>query len=685
MKSKTGNRKLSWSIFLLLGVLKTFSQVPTNDNCSNAINLGTLPTPGVCMSGLQDGAPITIGSLTNVNATPSNPYTYLINCEGSASNMGNPALDVWYTFTATGNIVNIAITGFPNVNMGIWEGSSCSSLIGRGCSVDGSMSLFQTVIGRTYYIQLSGNNLTSTSANFSITLDNDIDCSRCLTQSSLTYNPAPTNGSYFPGQAVTFCYTIQNFATVNTNWLHGIQITYGSGWSGISAQTPATACSSSGTWNWYNSCTSSATNVVFGQGFYFESSTTDTNPGNNFGDGGLSCATGSTWTFCWTLTVSPSFNPGSDLSLTINTSGDGESGSWSNIGCAADPTVFFNAIGSCGISAGPDKIICTNQNASLNVLGGTNYSWTSISGDPIVVGSNFSCDTCANVIAQPSITTTYVVQTSNASFCMNKDTITVVVAPDFIVTSNPVVDSICASQPLSINTNISIPGTYSFSWSPNLYLSNPNIQNPIANIPVPGISSYTLSVTNSAGCVKKDTIAISVLTKPTAIINSLKDTVCLKTDLQLIASANPASTYSYQWYPSTNITTTNSAYANFNSQINGLNYINAITTNSLGCSDTASKLIFVEVCEIKIYSGFTPNNDNHNDLWIIDFIDLYPDNEVTILNKWGQIVWDIKGYNNNDKVWAGKNKNGDLLPDATYFYIISAEGKITKGRVELIR
>jgi hypothetical protein len=54
-----------------------------------------------------------------------------------------------------------------------------------------------------------------------------------------------------------------------------------------------------------------------------------TNAGANFGDPG-NCG----WTFCWNLTVDPGCAPGSDLTVTVNTTGDGESGSWASPGCA---------------------------------------------------------------------------------------------------------------------------------------------------------------------------------------------------------------------------------------------------------------------------------------------------------------------------------------------------------------
>jgi gliding motility-associated-like protein len=71
-----------------------------------------------------------------------------------------------------------------------------------------------------------------------------------------------------------------------------------------------------------------------------------------------------------------------------------------------------------------------------------------------------------------------------------------------------------------------------------------------------------------------------------------------------------------------------------------------------------------------IYNTFTPNGDTKNDTWWIEGIESYRDNEVTIFNRWGDEVWHAENYDNQLVVWDGSNKNGEKLPDATYFYII---------------
>lgn len=70
-------------------------------------------------------------------------------------------------------------------------------------------------------------------------------------------------------------------------------------------------------------------------------------------------------------------------------------------------SVSFN-IGT-GVYAGQDQTICTGNTYQLQVANATNPVWTSIAGDPIQVGTNITCDSCANPVITPSQTTTYVV------------------------------------------------------------------------------------------------------------------------------------------------------------------------------------------------------------------------------------------------------------------------------------
>jgi len=60
---------------------------------------------------------------------------------------------------------------------------------------------------------------------------------------------------------------------------------------------------------------------------------------------------------------------------------------------------------------------------------------------------------------------------------------------------------------------------------------------------------------------------------------------------------------------------------------------------------------------------FTPNFDGINDTWVIGNLELYPDNEVVVINRWGNEVFTQKAY---DNLWDGSD-----LSEGTYFYILN--------------
>jgi gliding motility-associated-like protein len=79
---------------------------------------------------------------------------------------------------------------------------------------------------------------------------------------------------------------------------------------------------------------------------------------------------------------------------------------------------------------------------------------------------------------------------------------------------------------------------------------------------------------------------------------------------------------------------------------------------------------------LEVYSSLTPNGDGNNDLFIIRNIENYPENNVSIYNRWGIVVYDVDGYGQDNKYFKGVSEgritinSQDELPIGTYFYII---------------
>jgi hypothetical protein len=67
----------------------------------------------------------------------------------------------------------------------------------------------------------------------------------------------------------------------------------------------------------------------------------------------------------------------------------------------------------------------------------------------------------------------------------------------------------------------------------------------------------------------------------------------------------------------------------------------------------------------------------------------FKNNEVTVVDRWGSVIYSATGYNNEDVVWSGRGTGGATVPTGTYFYFISVRfgpNKLEKkGFIELIR
>jgi gliding motility-associated-like protein len=110
------------------------------------------------------------------------------------------------------------------------------------------------------------------------------------------------------------------------------------------------------------------------------------------------------------------------------------------------------------------------------------------------------------------------------------------------------------------------------------------------------------------------------------------------------------------------------------------------TTN--GC-DTASVVINVQCRsvnasgELKVNNGISPNGDGSNDVFTIEGLEKYPNNRVSIFNRWGASVFEKTNYQSD---WGG-TWNNTYLPDGTYFYILDDGGGkvLKKGYIQIQR
>lgn len=206
-----------------------------------------------------------------------------------------------------------------------------------------------------------------------------------------------------------------------------------------------------------------------------------------------------------------------------------------------------------GVSAGSDIFICEQDTLPINVIGGTIYQWSVLSGPPLVVGQNISCDTCAILDLIPTASTTYLLTSDVNGNCIATDTLRVTLTPPFDIGSVILNDISCngandgeiiLGQPAGL-----APGPYTWELydAANILVSTnttPGGHNFTGLAP----GTYSVTLIEPDGCVK-DTAGL-VLNQPTAMTITTGDTlICQSSTAAIYASATGGngSTYTYNW------------------------------------------------------------------------------------------------------------------------------------------
>ncbi|MCO5269859.1 MAG: gliding motility-associated C-terminal domain-containing protein [Brumimicrobium sp.] len=107
-------------------------------------------------------------------------------------------------------------------------------------------------------------------------------------------------------------------------------------------------------------------------------------------------------------------------------------------------------------------------------------------------------------------------------------------------------------------------------------------------------------------------------------------------------------------------------------------------------TSTDTLYIMAKICDEYnpiIPTMITPNGDGKNDLFVIQDLNiLYPKSNITIVNRWGKLVFESEGY---PDPWNGTYLNeGNELPMGTYFYKIklnNSENQELSGSISIIR
>jgi len=249
----------------------------------------------------------------------------------------------------------------------------------------------------------------------------------------------------------------------------------------------------------------------------------------------------------------------------------------------------------------------------------------------------------------------------------------------------PAIDtSICTPNTILLHASNTATSGSTFQWykNGNLISGAVNASYLVPATDIPG-GIYTFRESNAA-CTFAATTTADVTILETPIVSAGSDVRVQKNSLVTLQGSVNGST-NYAWTPSTGLSNPNI----LNPDVlitNTITYILSAQDATGICTAQSSVTIRVEDA-IKIPNVITPNGDGVNDTWNIEQIEDFPNATFVIYNRWGNIVWKATG---NVFKWDGTNyRNGELLADGTYFYIIDLQSTAYSapftGYVQLIK
>lgn len=132
--------------------------------------------------------------------------------------------------------------------------------------------------------------------------------------------------------------------------------------------------------------------------------------------------------------------------------------------------------------------------------------------------------------------------------------------------------------------------------------------------------------------------------------------------------------YSYSW--------SNGSSSEDLSGVGGGTYYVTVTDDN-GCT-VYDTVLLSEPMALEMPTGYSPNGDGANDAFVVHGIEAYKDRKIEVFNRWGNLVYDSNDYMNQ---WRGTSNTGEILPDGTYFVILTLnEGEVTlHGYVDIRR
>jgi len=306
----------------------------------------------------------------------------------------------------------------------------------------------------------------------------------------------------------------------------------------------------------------------------------------------------------------------------------------------------------------------------------TSYRWADANGTTIIVDDDLTG-------AAPGTYQLYVTDDNGCeslyqTYTINATQSILINAGSAQITSDQCLQGMGGIQGIAISGGDQ-PYTYTWFNTNNQVISTSlNLTNLIGG-------TYTLQVKDATDCglaTQTFTVPNQSDMVPSPELENLQ--ICSPGQAMLLVK-DPQSGYGYRLYGSAAGTDTLAQNNNgvFIVNVTGTS-VYYVTQYSGSCESARVQAnITIGASGLTIPNTFTPNNDGINDYWDIKGINNYPGVLVQVFNRYGQKVFESRGYS---QPFDGRS-NGSQLPTGVYYYIINlnANCSLVSGSLTIIR
>ena len=407
-------------------------------------------------------------------------------------------------------------------------------------------------------------------------------------------------------------------------------------------------------------------------------------------NGNISNATGAIWSttgdgnFVNNTTLSTDYLLGNNdinggsVSLIITTTGTGSCSPQSdtmNITVLPTPIAIADTnITTCNMTVSLSGAYFNATGCLWSTLGDGTFTTTSDTATTYTLGINDSINGFVNIIFET---------TGNGICSPGYDTTLIALIASTTVNAG-VDQSLCKNESSTINlsgTTSTSTGAWTSTGTGTFAASDSTITTytPSDSDITTGNITLSLTSTNNGNCPQTtDSVNITFLDLPT--VDAGIDTSIYEGESYQMNASSDATTVS--WSPSTALDDA-SILNPLATPLATTSFILAGTTND-GCINTDTVVITVLeniIPDLEIRNLITPNGDGKNDYWTMNDPSQIDGCSITIINRWGSVVYNSIGYDNS---WDG-TYNGSILPDGTYYYMINCNGNEIKGSITILK